>query len=101
MNNQAEGHADSVRWVHPMLKPLSVDRQGPFLALEDGGLATIDDAGWRISRDDGVTWSSPTPVCPGVPRLNGEPACHYLLRTPHGVSRFMVPRGIVDGCFGG
>ncbi len=75
---------ENIRWIHPSLTELATDRRGPFLALPDGGLATIDDSGLRTSSDDGATWSVAIPVCPGVPQPDGEPASHYLLRTGNG-----------------
>lgn len=74
--------SDEARWVHPLCQPLSVERNGPFVELLDGTLATVDEKGFRISKDDGKTWSEPTPVCEGLnPR---EPASYYLLRTQRG-----------------
>ncbi len=75
---------ENERWVHPSLTHLTADRRGPFLALQNGGLATVDDAGLRTSQDDGATWSAATPVCPGVPEPDGEPASHYLLQMRDG-----------------
>lgn len=73
-----EGATDG-RWVHPWTQPLEIDRNGPFVELADGSLATVDEQGFRISRDDGKTWSEATPVCQGInPK---EPASYYLLRT--------------------
>jgi len=67
------------RWVHPMAQPLEIDRNGPFVELTDGNLATVDADGFRISKDDGKTWSEAIPVCKGInPK---EPASYYLLRT--------------------
>jgi len=70
------------RWVHPLAKPLELHRHGPFMLLEDGALATLDAQGFRVSQDDGRTWSEPTPVCPGI--KPEEPASYYLLRTARG-----------------
>lgn len=67
------------RWVHPSAKPLEIDRNGPFVELADGSLATVDEEGFRVSKDDGKTWSEAIPVCKGInPK---EPASYYLLRT--------------------
>ncbi len=80
--NASASLSDQNRWVHPLFEPLPIDRNGPFVALPDGSLATVDDKGFRISTDDGQTWSEPTFVCDGInPR---EPASYYLLRTQKG-----------------
>lgn len=69
----------SERWVHPLAQSLEIDRNGPFVELADGSLATVDDQGFRVSKDDGKTWSEAIPVCKGInPK---EPASYYLLRT--------------------
>jgi Neuraminidase (sialidase) len=69
----------SERWVHPLAKPLEIDRNGPFVVLDDGSLGTVDEQGFRTSKDDGKTWSEAVPVCKGInPK---EPASFYLLRT--------------------
>jgi hypothetical protein len=69
-------------WVHPLCQSLPIDRNGPFVAMPDGGLVTVDAKGLRTSTDDGKTWSEPQPVCEG---LNpGEPASFYLLRAKSG-----------------
>ncbi len=70
------------RWVHPLCQPLDISCNGPFVVLQDGSLATVDSKGFRVSKDDGKTWSDPTPVCEGV--SDEEPASHYLLRTQKG-----------------
>lgn len=77
------GAENDGRWVHSLCRPLTVSRHGPFLALPDGGLLTIDAQGLRTSHDEGATWSAATPVCPGVPPT--EPAAHYVVRTRAGV----------------
>lgn len=84
MTSERRETIDDQRWVHPALTNLSIDRWGPFLALADGRLMTVDDAGMRISQDEGATWSAATPVCPGVPPPDGEPASHYLVQTRTG-----------------
>ena len=74
--------ADEGRWVQPLCHPNSVDRNGPFLAMPDGGLMTVDAKGLKTSKDDGKTWSEPQPVCQGIPPA--EPASYYLMRTKSG-----------------
>jgi sialidase-1 len=74
--------ADEGRWVHPLCQPNPVDRNEPFVALDDGNLLTVDDKGFRTSRDDGKTWSEPVPVCKGL--KSAEPASFYLMRTRGG-----------------
>ncbi len=74
--------SDNRRWIHLLCRPLEIESNGPFIELEDGALATLDDAGFRISRDDGKTWSEPTPVCE---RFNtAEPASYQMVRTASG-----------------
>ena len=70
------------RWTHPLCQPLEVSCNGPFVVLGDGSVATMDPQGFRVSRDDGKTWSEPTPVCDGL--SPDEPASRYLLRTRNG-----------------
>ncbi len=73
------GSSFGERWVHPLAQPLEIDRNGPFVELADGSLATVDEQGFRISKDNGKTWSQPIFVCKGInPK---EPASYYLLRT--------------------
>lgn len=55
------------RWVHPLAKPLEIDRNGPFVVLDDGSLGTVDEHGFRISKDDGKTW--------GKGKLGGRGSC--------------------------
>jgi sialidase-1 len=74
--------ADETLWVHPLCQSIPVDRNGPFVAMPDGGLMTVDAKGLRTSKDDGKTWSEPTPVCQGI--SPSEPASFYLLRTKSG-----------------
>lgn len=70
------------RWVHPLCQPLDVTSNGPFVALPDGSLATVDKDGFRVSKDDGRTWSDPYPVCRGI--HSTEPAAHRLVLTSGG-----------------
>ena len=74
--------ADEGRWVNSLFQPLSVDRNGPFVAMPDGGLMTVDAKGLRTSTDDGKTWSKPQFVCKGI--YPPEPASFYLMRTQSG-----------------
>jgi len=77
MSGTSEG-----RWVHPLCRPLQVDRNGPFVLMEDGSIATVDKEGFRVSRDDGRTWSEAWPVCEGI--NPDEPASFQMLRTRDG-----------------
>ena len=77
-----EPHPDDARWVHPLGRELDVDRNGPFVALPDGSILTVDSQGVRTSKDDGRTWSPPTPVCSGINEK--EPSSHRLVRTRKG-----------------
>lgn len=70
------------RWVHPLALSIDLDRNGPFIELADGSLATVDEQGFRISKDDGKTWSEAIPVCEGI--NPAEPGSYYLLRTHKG-----------------
>lgn len=73
----------NARWVHNLAEKLEIDRNGPFIALPDGKLLTVDAEGLKISEDDGKTWSEPTFICKGLnPR---EPASYYLLRTRNNI----------------
>ena len=65
MSTRTDTPAAGERWLHPLCKPLPTERNGPFVELADGSLMTVD-TGMRVSRDDGRTWSEPTPICPGV-----------------------------------
>lgn len=67
------------RWIHPGCRTLEISRNGPFILMPDGALATVDNKGFSLSYDRGKTWSEPVFVCQG---LNpAEPASYYLLRT--------------------
>ncbi len=70
------------RWVHPLCRPLDVDRNGPFLELPDGRLLTVSAEGLHTSADDGRTWSEALPARFGQdPR---EPASFWPVHTQHG-----------------
>ena len=74
--------ADGTLWVHPLCQPIPADRNGPFVAMPDGRLMTVDAQGLRTSKDEGKTWSEPQPVCKGInPK---EPASFYVLRAGSG-----------------
>jgi len=72
--------SEEERWIHPLCKPLLTERNGPFLELKDGSLATVDNDGFRVSKDDGLTWSAPVPIHPGV-HLGGVGHLGQILRT--------------------
>lgn len=74
--------AEEDRWVHPLCRPIDVDRNGPFVAMPDGTLLTVDAKGLRTSKDEGKTWSEPQPVCEGINPT--EPASFYVLRAKSG-----------------
>ena len=75
--------SDSERWIHPVFEPLDIETNGPFVAMPDGGLLTLDAEALTTSEDDGGTWSDPRPASFGQhPR---EPASYYLLRARSGV----------------
>ncbi len=81
------GAAEDARWVNPLCKALDVPGNGPFTELADGSLMTMEYGGMRISKDDGKTWSDPTPVCEGIaggPPGRQEPAAYYVVRTKSG-----------------
>lgn len=66
------------RWVHPLCRPLRVDRNGPFLVCPDGRLLSADAQAILMSQNDGETWSEAAPFCHGQnPR---EPGSFYFLR---------------------
>ncbi|HOV33055.1 MAG TPA: hypothetical protein PLX23_06805, partial [Candidatus Hydrogenedens sp.] len=81
-NNDTE-----TRWVNPSVELLEVNRNGPFIALEDGSIATIGAEGFRVSKDEGKTWTEPNPVCKGLDPE--EPASYYLLKTKNNVLVFV------------
>ena len=70
------------------LQTLDVSSNGPFTELADGSLATLEQEAMRISKDNGKTWSDPTPVCKGIaggPPGRQEPAAYYVVRTKNDV----------------
>ena len=73
---------DGGRWIHPACTPLAIESGGPFAALPDGGLLTVNAEALTTSDDDGKTWEAPLPAKFGQhPR---EPASYYVLRTLSG-----------------
>ncbi len=68
-------------WVAPMCRPLPTSRKGPFVALADGSLLTVNLEGLSVSHDDGATWAETIPAAHGQdPR---EPAsCSIVEPTP-------------------
>lgn len=75
------------RWVHPLCQALPAASNGPFVELADGSLMTIAASKMRVSKDDGVTWSEGTAVCPGIgggPPGRQEPGAYYVIRTRSG-----------------
>jgi hypothetical protein len=71
------------RWVHPLCKPLATERNGPFVELGDGSLATVDDDALRVSKDEGRTWPEARPLrCGAKPAHVGHVA--QILRTRKG-----------------
>ncbi len=75
------------RWVHPAVEMLDISHNAPFVNLSDGSLGTIDADGFRVSKDNGKTWSEPVPVCKGLDVE--EPASYYLLRTKNNTLVFV------------
>lgn len=70
------------RWIHPLAKPLELDRNGPFVNMPDGTILTVDTEGLRRSEDDGKTWSEAQFICEGI--KSSEPGSCYLIRTHSG-----------------
>ncbi len=81
------GNNADVRWIHPLVQTLEIDRNGPFVNLDDNSIGTIDIHGFRVSKDDGKTWSEAIPVCKGIDPE--EPASYYLLRTKNNTLIFV------------
>ncbi len=75
------------RWINPAVEMLELTHKPPFATLSNGDLATIDAEGFRISKDDGKTWSNPVPVCKGLDPE--EPASFYLLKTKNNTLVFV------------
>ncbi|MBC7328299.1 exo-alpha-sialidase [bacterium] len=73
---------DNNRWVHPLAEALTVEKNGPFLRLNDGRLAAVDSRGICFSQDEGVSWSEPIFVCEGINEK--EPASYDLVQTDDG-----------------
>lgn len=48
--------------LDPRLTPLSDDRLGPFVSLDDGSILSIDTDSTSVSADGGKTWSAPRPI---------------------------------------
>ena len=69
-------------WLHPLCRPLDLDRKGPLLALTDGSLLVADAQGLAVSLDDGKTWSATMPAAHGQDPT--EPASCALLETAPG-----------------
>jgi len=75
---------------------LAIESNGPFVALADGTLLTIDADAVRTSADDGRTWADAWPARFGQhPR---EPASYHLVRTQNG-TLVMVFLEIADYAF--
>lgn len=72
----------AARWIHPCLRPLALDRNGPFLELADDRLLTMDKVGAMVSGDDGASWSRLSTAELG--QNPAEPASFQLLRTANG-----------------
>jgi sialidase-1 len=77
---------DNDRYVHPLCHQLLIEKDGPFLNLQEGGLMTVVQNGVSISKDDGKTWSKPCFVSDGITGLRGgkEPATVYIVQTKSG-----------------
>ena len=73
---------ERVPWVHPMCQRLGTDRKGPFVALPDGRLLTVDAQGLSASHDDGKTWTGFLPAAHG--QDPAEPASYYFMETAPG-----------------
>ncbi len=48
--------------LDPRLTPLTDDRLGPFVSLDDGSILSIDTDSTSVSTDGGNTWSAPRPI---------------------------------------
>lgn len=62
---------DESRWIHPKCELLPHHMSGPFVALDDGTLLTVEGNMVMISVDDGATWTARNTLYdgegPGVP----------------------------------
>ena len=63
VGNPATARAEGMT-LAPFVKPLAVDKMGPFVRLKDGGILTVDGTSAFISRDEGKTWGEPVPMFP-------------------------------------
>lgn len=77
------------RWINPIVKPLAMDKRGPFVRLNDGSLLIVERNSTMTTNDDGKTWSQPrriydkadpTAEGPGIPSNAA-----MLLKTRNGV----------------
>ncbi len=72
------------RWVHPGCKPLGIQKNGPFVLLEDGSLLLIDGKILRTSQDDGKSWTDVSPPIDSGMRLDHVGHVGQFLRTRKG-----------------
>lgn len=68
-------------WVHPLFQRLETDCKGPFVALRDGRLLTVNDKGLRISQDDGKTWEQTVAGAHGQNPEEEPGSCHVVETT--------------------
>jgi len=80
--SRSEGAKKCDPWIHPMCRRLGMDKKGPFAALPDGRLLTMDAKGLSTSYDDGKTWAEFIPAAHGQDPV--EPASYYLMDTTAG-----------------
>jgi|GEM_PF-5721652 len=62
LSSSFEAIPGDFRWVHPSCQDLRLDKNGPFVILADGSLATVDDKGFSVSHDDGKIWTEPVVI---------------------------------------